>query len=202
MKKMLLLILVFLASAVIIRGFFMPWAKVQSSVTRLAEGVTESVKKPLKETPVAKEVVEELEKVTKVIGEFGDIELKTTVRGYDIPQMVNRKTSKVALSLSQILFKGTEGLDKKSYLVYLLPFFAIVCAELAVIGLKKKKAIIAMLIISGAISIGGFYNLLTADFSNLFVNITIEKGLWYTMYGYLSIFAIGIIWLSTNKAVK
>lgn len=195
MSKKVLLVLIIMAAAVIIWGFFMPWAKVKTSVTKVAKQLTDAAAGPLEKAPVAGRLIKNVEKVTDIIGDLGGIEVKTTVRGYDIPRMVNQKISKVALSLSQILFKVTEGLEVKSYLVYLLPLFAIVCTALAVMGLKATQPIIAMLVISGAVSIGGFYNLLTADLSNLIVNITIEKGLWCTMYAYLVIFIVSIIWL-------
>ena len=202
MKKTVLVVLVILAALIILRAFFMPWANVKASVVKVAEKVTESVKWPLKEVPIAKEVIKDVEKVTGFISELGGIDLKTTVRGYDIPNMVNRRTSKVALSLSEILFRSPKDLDKKSYLVYLLPVFAIVCSGLALMGLKSRWPIIVMSVISGAISIGGFYNLKTANFSNLYVHIVIEKGVWYTMYAYLLIFIIGIIWLISDKKAQ
>ena len=84
-------------------------------------------------------------------------------------------------------------------LVYLIPLFAIVCVILAVIGLKYKLAVIAMAVIGGAISIGGLYNLFTANLAALPVQITIMNGLWQTMYGYLLICILSIIWLITVK---
>ena len=76
--------------------------------------------------------------------------------GYQIPKMVNDKTTKVALSLVQVFVKDAKDIDKKSYLVYLLPLFAIICSLLAALGLKNKIYVIIMAVIGGAISIGGF----------------------------------------------
>ena len=200
-KKTIFAILVIIASVVIVRSFFVPWANVKASVTKIAGSITETAK-PLEKSAIGGKVVKGLERATDAIGSFGDVSIKTTVTGYSIPAMVNQKTSKVALSLAQILFKSTEGLDKKSYLVYLLPILGILCALLAAIGMKIKWPVFAMLVISGFISIGGLYNLMTANLSNLYVQISIERGLWHTMYAYLVIFLIGIAWAVTDMLGK
>ena len=201
MNKKILVVLVIIATAVVLRGFFMPWAHVRASVTKVAKKLTDAAD-PLKKAPGTGKVIKDVEKITDLISAFGDVDVKATVRGYDIPRLVNSKTSKVALSLSQVLFKSTKGLDIKSYLVYLLPLIAILCAVLAIMGSKAIQPVVAMLIVSGSVSIGGFYNLLTMDFSNLIVKIAIGKGLWYTMYAYLSIFILGIIWMILDKRSK
>ena len=176
----------------------MPWANVKASVTKVARSLTDKAG-PLKEAPLAGKIIGKVKEATDALDAFGGINIKTTVRGYDIPRLVNNKTSKVALSLAQILFKGTEGLGAKSYLVYLLPLLAFVSAALAVMGVKATQAVIAMLAVSGAISIGGLYNLYTADFSNLIIQIVIGKGLWQTMYAYLFIFLVSAAWLILDK---
>jgi hypothetical protein len=195
MKKLSFLTLVVAASVVILFSFFMPWARVATSVT----GVAKAAEGSLEKTPFAGKLFKGFGKATEAISDLGDIEIKTTVRGNQIPAMVNNKTSKVALSLAQVFFKDAEGIDKKSYLVYLLPLFAIVCAFLAVLGLKNKIYVILMAVIGGAISIGGLYNLLTMDISSMIVKISIAKGLWYTMYAYLAIFLAGVAWLVLDR---
>ena len=93
------------------------------------------------------------------------------------------------------MFKDVKDLDKKVMLVYLLPLLALVCIGLAVAGLKNKAAVIIMAVLSGTIAAGGLYNLMTVNLSNLTVQISIGQGLWQTMYAYLMIFVIGIVWI-------
>ena len=140
-------------------------------------------------------LIGKLKSFTGSLSKFGDIGVKTTITGYQIPQLVNDKTSKVALSVAQILFKSTEGLDIKSYLVYLLPLFGIICSLFAFLGQSKKIYSILMIVISGAVSLVGLYNLHTADLPNLAVKVSIENGLWNTMYAFLFICFIGIVGL-------
>lgn len=198
MKKQIFLGVIIAACAVIIIAFFMPWANVKTSVMGVSKGLTDAASGSLKDSPVAGKIIGGLDKVTGTISQFGDIEIKTTVRGYAVPVLVNNKTSRVALSLAQILFKSAEGVEWKSYLVYLMPLFGIVCALLAVSGLKNKIYIIIMVAIGGVIAIGGLYNLSTMDMANPVVKISIQKGLWYTMYAFLLIFVTGITWLAMD----
>lgn len=192
MKKIILLSLVIITSIVIIVSFFMPWVRASTSVTKVSEKVVSG----LEGTPVAEKFISGLKKAVTAIEEFGDI--KTVVSGYDIPKMVNNKSSKIAISFTQVFFGDVKDLDKKSMLVYLMPLFAIVCVILAITGLKYKSSIVIMAVPSGVISLGGIYNLSTAKLSSAMVQITIEKGLWLTLYGYLIISILSILWLIVN----
>jgi hypothetical protein len=203
MKKLFFLSMVIAASIAIVISFFQPWATIATSATKVSKELTKSAEEgPLADTPFASKFIKQLDRATSAMGEMGDIEIKSAVRGNQIPAMVNNKTSKVALSLVQVFFKDAEGIDKKSYLVYLLPLFAIICAALAALGLKNKLYIAIMALIGGVISIGGLYNLMTMDISSAVVEISIAKGLWNTMYAFLFICLVGIAWLATDKRVK
>lgn len=196
MRKVVLLSLVVICAIAIIHGFFMPWAKASTSATRVAKGLAGAATTGgLENTPFAGKFIRIFDKTTEKIANIGDVEIKTAVSGYDIPTLINKKTSKIAISLAQALFKDAKDLDKKSMLVYLLPILALVCIGLAVVGLKSKIALFVMVVLSGAIAIGGLYNLMTVNLSNLVVTISIEQGLWQTMYGYLMICGLSIIWI-------
>ena len=197
--KIILTCLVIAASVVIVLSFFMPWAKVSVSAVGVSKELTTIADKKLGDSPVAGKVIDRLKKITGVLGSFGDIDVKTTITGYQIPKLVNNKTSKVAISLAQIMFKSAEGLDWKSYLVYLLPLIGILCAVLAVLGLKNSIYVILALIISGVVSIAGLYNLHTANVESVAVKVSIEAGLWNTMYALAFIFFISILWLILDR---
>lgn len=195
MKKLFFVTLVCIASALIIVAFFMPWAEVAASVSGISKEVTSSVK----DTPFAGKIVGKISDVTDAISEMGDISIKSRVSGFDVPRMANDKTSKVALSLVEVFFKSAENIDMKSYLVYVLPLLAIVCVILAILGIKNKLFVAIMLIISGIVSIGGLYNLYTMDVSSAIVKITIKDGLWYSMYAFMFIFLVSILWLVWDR---
>ncbi len=199
MKNIIFATLVIICSVIIVISFFMPWAKVKISATQVSKELVASAEKgPLKGTPFAEKFVKKFEKATSIIGGLGDIEVKTQVSGYDIPTMVNKQSSKIAILFAQEFFKDAKDLDKKSMLVFLLPLLGITCMALAIFGLRYKWAVVAMLVLAGVISVVGLYNLYTADFSATAVEITIEKGIWQTLYSYLAIFIICIAWLAAD----
>ena len=192
MVRKILAGLVILASIVIVISFFMPWAKVSVSVVGASKQLTESTRLPDK-------VAARLKQVTYTISTFGDPEIRMTVSGYKIPAMVNNKTSKVAISLAEIMTKSTINLGQKSYLVYLFPLLGIVCGILALSGLKSRACVVIMLLIGGIVGITGYYNLSTADMTGMAVKIDILNGLWDTIYAFLFIFVAGIVWVLLGK---
>ncbi|MGB2706179.1 MAG: hypothetical protein WBC74_04930 [Candidatus Omnitrophota bacterium] len=197
--KRILTCLIIAASVVVVISFFLPWAKVSVSAVGVSKELTDIADKKLGDTPIAGKVIDRLKKVTGAISSFGDIDVKTTVTGYQIPKLVNDKTSKVAISLVGIMFKSAEGLEWKSYLVYLLPLLGILCAGLAVLGLKNNIYVILMLVVSGVVSLAGLYNLHTANVESIAVKVSIESGLWNTMYALCFIFLVSILWLILDR---
>jgi hypothetical protein len=204
-KNLVFMVVVIVAGAVIIKSFFLPWALASTSVGRVSGQVHRSIDSSFGSLPFVGKVMAGIKETSGVIQELGaDIDISTVVSGYNIPRMVNSKSSKIALSFAQSFFGDVKDLDKKSMLVYLMPLFAIVCIMLAITGMRYKISVMAILMISGVISIGGLHALNTMNLSNELVDIVIGKGLWQTMYGYLGIFIISIFWLGTDliKAKK
>lgn len=200
--KMVLAALVIICSIVVIVSFFQPWAKAAVSVTKVAGTLTETADTTLKGSPFAAKFIAGLDTATKAIGGMGDIEVKTAVSGYDIPTMINKKSSRIAISLAQTMFKDAKDLDKKSLLVYLLPLSGLLCIVLTVIGLRSIVPVIVMAVLSGVISIAGLYNLMTANLSNNVMQISIEHGLWQTLYGFLWIFIFSLAWIGSGFMKK
>ncbi len=195
MKKMIFSGLIIVCAVVIIASFFMPWARASVNATKVAKNMANSANGKLQDTPFGGKFVRGFDQATNAIGDLGDIEVKTTVSGYDIPTMINKKSSQAAIQLVQMLSKDAKDVDKKSKLVYLLPLFALICIVLAIIGLRYKVSVIAAALIGGAIGIGGLYELISTDLSKLPIQISILNGLWQTMYGYLLICILSIAWL-------
>ena len=204
MRRIALLALVVICALAIIHAFFMPWAKASASATKVAKDLAKSATGGMLEnTPFAGKFVRAFDKATDKISDLGDIQIKTAVSGYDIPTLINKKSSQIAIAIASVMLKDAKDLDKKSMLVYLLPLLALVCIGLAIVGLKNKIAVIVMTILSGGIAVGGLYNLMTVNLSNLPIQISIEQGLWQTMYAYLIISVIGIVWIVLDlKEVK
>lgn len=199
MKKMVMGVLIIVCSLVIIGSFFMPWAKATTTASKVATGIKETVARELKGTSLEEKVVANFDKAIGAINEFGDVKFKTVVSGYEIPVLVNRKDSKTAISLAQVFTPDAENLGKKVLLVYLLPLMALLCIAFTVLGLKNELFVILIAIISGTISLGGLFKVSTANIQNNVVQITLERGLWQTLYGYLFIFIISVAWIVLSK---
>ena len=199
MTKTLILGLVLSAVLVIVVSFFMPWAEVSGSVGDVAKGFTGVFKDFVGETSLGAKVIGKIEKATDVVSEAADVRVKSIVRGVDVPKLVNAKSSKIAISLAQVMFKSVEGLEWKSYAVYLFPLAGIFCGIMAWIGLKHKVAISLMTGLSGAIAGAGLYNVYTADLSGSVVKVKIDQGIWHSLYAFLFISIMGIVWTFVNK---
>ncbi|MFA6141919.1 MAG: hypothetical protein WC738_01300 [Candidatus Omnitrophota bacterium] len=195
MKKIVFAGAIIVCALIIIGSFFMPWARATVSATKVAKNLSESAASKLQNTSFGGKFVQGFNKATNAIVDLGDIEVKTTISGYDIPAMVSKKSSHVAIQLAQILFKDAKDIDKKSMLVYLLPLFAMACIALAIAGLRYKVSVMAAALIGGGIGIGGLYKLMATDISGLPVQISIENGLWQTMYGFILICILSVAWL-------
>ena len=203
MKKIVLVTLVVACALAIVHAFFLPWAKANTSATKVAKGLVNEASGKLDNSPFAGKFIKFFNQATDQVSNLGDIEVKTAVSGYDVPTLINKKSSQIAIAIVSVMFKDAKDLDKKSMLVYLVPLIALLCIGLAIIGLRTKIAIIIMAVISGAIAVVGLYNLMTANLSNAVVAISIERGLWQTMYSYLLISIIGIVWIVLDrKAAK
>ena len=194
MKNILKIVVCALAVVTIV-GFMMPWATVATSVM----GVSKEVTGALANSPLGGKVLKDVNAITDKVSTMGDIDIKSIVRGYQIPMMVNDKTSKVALSVAEIFFSETEGLEWKSYLVYLLPGLGILCGVLIFLGAANKLYVTIMTMLGGAVGIIGLFKLYTTNVSSLVVKISIQNGLWYTMYAFLFIGISGIAWLVADK---
>ncbi len=199
MKKTIFTALIAIAACFIIVSFFQPWAGVETSVTAVSKELTDKAGGELKDTPFAGKFIKKLSNITDKIADLGDIEIKTQVTGYNVPRMVNSDTSKVALSLAQIMFKSTEGLTWKSYMVYVLPVSAVLCVFLVIVGMKNKIALIVAFLVSAGLSLVGLYNLHTMDLGTIAIKVTITYGLWNTLYAFLFIAGVTGVWLITDR---
>jgi hypothetical protein len=199
MRKVILLSLVIICAIAIIHGFFMPWAKAGTSAGKIARGATGAVTGLGKQAPGLGSFFGGVEKTANKVTSVADAAgINMAVSGYSIPKMMNTKSSQVAVALAGIFVKDAKDADKKSYAVYLMPIFALVCIALAIVGMKNLIALIVMAVISGGISLGGLFKLMTTDLNNAIVAISIENGLWQTLYAYLLICVVSVIWIALD----
>ena len=184
--------LVAVCAVIVLAGFFQPWAEVSTSVGNVSGGLTGILKGTFGEVSLGSKVIGGIENLGNEVNEVvGDVSVKKSVSGAEVPGLVNSKSSKMALAIAEIMFKSAEGLSWKSYAVYLIPGLAVLCVLLAGAGLRYPAAFAVMTVLSGAVSGAGLYNLYNADLSNTIVKISIGYGLWNSLYAFGGIAVIG-----------
>ena len=115
-----------------------------------------------------------------------------SVSGFGIPQMANSQDSRLAISVIKIFSPNVKDADKKSYLIWFVPIFAVIAAALLILLENNKWVSLALGVICALIFVVGIYKIATTDMNKLVLNIRIGIGLWMTLYGYLGIGLAGI----------
>jgi hypothetical protein len=156
-KKFSLLIL--LLAIIIFASFFMPWVHIESQVVG---------------------------KVSKALSIGQDATLKS-VSGYDIPVLANGKDAKLMIQLVQLFNPGIKDADKKSWLIWLVPLFAVLIFAAGLALYKNRWFNIAIGVTGVLIFIFALYKIKATDLDKTLVNVRIASGLWLLLMGYLAI---------------
>ena len=201
MKK-ILLILVAITSIFIIRSFFLPWATVDTTALKaLSEIRADTEGKTIKAAPIRK-AAKRFRDLTYPIKKPLDTDIKQTVTGYEISSLKPYENlPSVVISFMELLLKDVDNATNMRHLVLFLPGGAILCFVLAILGLRFRFPIILMLVWSEATSIIGLYNIKSAIIgaTSDFAHLTMEDGIWYSLYGFLFIFCISLVWVTFDK---
>jgi fatty acid desaturase len=149
---------------VIVISFFLPWAHVES---------------------------QEVGMFSKILTGKSQAEI-ASISGFGIPAMANSQDSRLAISVIKIFNPGVKDADKKSYLIWFVPIFAVIAAALLILLGNNKWVSLALGVICALIFVVGIYKIATTDMNKLVLNIRIGTGLWLTLYGYLGMGLAGI----------
>ncbi len=152
-------------AAVIFVSFFLPWAHVQS---------------------------QEVGMFSKILTGKTQAEI-ASISGFGIPVMANSKDSRLAVSVIKIFNPDVKDADKKAYLVWFMPLFAIAAAVVFFLFNKNKWVGMAVGDICLLIFLVGVFKISTTDMDKLVLNIKIGTGLWLTLIGYLLMSFVGTI---------
>ena len=204
-------VLVWAGAGATVAGFVLPWAhldmrepSVMKQVRGLAnvqqpaavQGVTDTAKKGIQKG------LSQLGRVTATIRRgaetvTGDLptmsDIPDHISGIQIPQLANQSNAKVAMAVMEMLMNERQHIGAKSYLVYVLPGLALLCA-LLVTALGSALAVsLGTALLAAAVAGVGFWKLTTTDTTALFIAITIGEGLWMSLWGYVAIAAGGLL---------
>lgn len=164
--KVLTSILALMLVVVIVVGFFLPWVNAESkNIGTLSKLIT-----------------------GKRISDIG-----VTISAFQIPIMANSKDAKLIISIIELFNPGIENADKKSYLAWVIPIFAAILFLLLLFRGDNKWVTLAIALVGISIFAFATYKINTTDLNRLFTKVTVEKGAWLTLYGFLGIGVVSTI---------
>lgn len=108
-----------------------------------------------------------------------------TVSGFSVPVMANSSESRFMITVIQIFNPGIKDADKKSFLIWGVPLFAVLLAIVMRFFDKNRWVNLAIGIIGIGIFLGATYKILTTDLDKLVLRVNITFGLWLILGSYL-----------------
>jgi len=152
---------VFICAALIFVAFFLPWASVDSSVKGF---------------------------VSKAFKSHDASLMK--ISGYQVPILANRPDSHLMITIIKLFNPGITDADKKSWLIWAVPLFAVLLAVAYIFFKENKWFNLGVGLLGFIIFAGGAFEILTTDLNKLVMKVTIVEGVWLTLAGY---FGIGLV---------
>jgi len=167
----------FALAAVVFFAFFLPWVAVESP---------------------------QVGSITKLLTGKRQT-LVDNISGFKVPIMANSTESRLMLSIIKIFNPGITNADKKSFLIWGVPIFALLLAVISLILGKNSWVNLALGITGIAIFAVAVFKISTTDLDKLVLKVIISSGLWLTFYGYLSMGLVAAVrftqqLLEKNKA--
>ncbi len=191
--KIACLVLAWVSVAATIEGFVLPWAMIEVREPGMVKQFRQAT--PFHDTVggltkdlgrIAVKIRRGAEVVTGELPSLAD--LPKQVSGAQIPQVANQEQAKLVTALVELLTNQRQGLGAKSYLVYLVPGLAVLFG-LLLTGLGGRWPVVAMIIavLCASLAAMGFLKLTTTNTRTLFIAITIGRGLWLSLWGYVGL---------------
>jgi len=144
---------------VIFISFFLPWVNVESQMVGT---------------------------VAKVLTGKRQVDI-ASISGFAVPGLANGPDARLMLSIIKIFYPSVTDADKKSWLIWGVPFFAIAIFLLGLFIADNRWFNLAVAAIGILIFLVGAYKIKTTDLNKLVLNAKIGMGVWLTLYGYLGL---------------
>ncbi|MDP8264419.1 MAG: hypothetical protein P9M12_02930 [Candidatus Aceula lacicola] len=152
-------VVLLILTAVIVIAFFLPWVNVASA---------------------------QIGFVSKILTGANQDSIQK-ISAYQVPVLANGADSRLIISIIKIFNPSVTDADKKSYLIWGIPIFAIIILGLLTKIKNKKWLYLAFGAIGCAIFVVGVFKIKTTDLDKLILQIKMGSGLWLTLWGYLGI---------------
>ena len=173
-------------------GFFLPWVAID--VRELSSRPSEASAQELPVEAVIGQLTKQVGRVVVTVEHNGrtmraDLsklaDLPRQITGAEIPRVANREDVVLMLTLSE-LFTNEGHLAEKSWLVYAVPGMALLCGIVLVLGRRAPNVWVGVGIVALAIGLIGWWKLTTVTMPVMAAAITIGRGLWMSIWGYVA----------------
>jgi hypothetical protein len=111
----------------------------------------------------------------------------TSISGFSVPILVNGPDARLMARIIKIFNPAVTDADKKSWLIWGVPLFAIAIFLLGLFFTDNKWLNLAIAVIGIPIFLVGVYKIKTTDLNKLALNAKIGIGVWLTLCGYLGL---------------
>lgn len=182
MGKLKQVVLVIMATAVVI-AFFLPWVRLK---TTQATGI---VSEGLALASVG------AWPVGFISGLFsgGKHGMSQSISAYQIPVLANSNESTLIISLMQIFMPNVEDADKKSYLLWAIPFLAGAIALAGIFLGGNKWFGLVVGVVGIAIFAVVTYKVKSIDLDKIVMKVYTGPGLWITLWAYFGMGLVSLI---------
>jgi len=110
-----------------------------------------------------------------------------SISGFKVPILANSEESRLMITIIKIFQPKVTNADKKSFLIWVVPLFAIAIYFISN-SLKTNKWIRLIFgVLCILIFVGATYKIITTDLDKMILRVHIEYGLWLILFGYLGI---------------
>jgi len=157
-------VLVFIFVGMIILGFFLPWVNVGSKQVGYISKIL---------TGKQQQTID-------------------SISGFKIPILANSTESRLLISVVKIFNPEIDNVEKKSFLVWLIPISGLAILALSLFLGNNKWVNLSLGIIGTLIFFGVVYKLKTTDLDKIVLQVKISTGLWFILWAYLGVGLISI----------
>lgn len=107
-----------------------------------------------------------------------------TTSGAGVPEMANGSCAKTMIQVLGRFFGSVENVDKKSYLVWILPILAIMVAAASIAWKGRWIVSVLLGLLCIAIAVGGTFKIVTTDLDGALFRVQICFSLWGILLAY------------------
>ncbi len=185
------LVVAWASVAACLAGFLLPWVRLDLRGTELAA---------LAKSSSVGQVTLQLRRHGQVLKATlpSAAEFPRRVRGIQIPRLLRQDETQVAVALLELLTDTRQHLAVNGRAVFLVPAVALACGLLVTRWNHRPAVAWGVALLCAAVAALGFWRLLTVETTGSLMVITVERGLWLSLWAYVGL-AVSAGWLAVSR---